>query len=118
MNNLKVIDVNALYIKFDNGILLTSEHKQECCEEHYLAFNDLSLEDFEGLSFDLSNDNFFNRIPEYGIELMPILGHSIKIPAYAYNNGFYSDQVDLVLIDIFNFNHRIKKYDITECQRS
>jgi hypothetical protein len=36
-----------------------SEHVQDCCEEHYLDFRPLSLEDFEGLIFDFYDDNFF-----------------------------------------------------------
>jgi hypothetical protein len=55
------------------------------------------MADFEGLEFDLTNDGFFNRIPDYGIELIPIHGHSVKIAGHGYNNGYYSDQLDMII---------------------
>lgn len=101
------------YILFENGIKLYSNHNQDCCEYHELYIRDLDIKDFEGLEFDLSNDDFFKRIPEYGIELIPISGHSIKIAGHGYNNGYYSSDLDLIL----ELNGKvIKKYDITECQ--
>ena len=71
------------------------------------------MADFEGLEFDLTNDNFFKRIDGYGIELIPINGFSVKIPGYGSNNGYYSANLDLILTDGKNFQ---KTYDITECQ--
>jgi hypothetical protein len=113
MKNLKVTKVNIDQILFDNGVILTSDHYQDCCENHYLSMSDLTLKDFEGLEFDLSNDNFFNRIDGYGIELIPIKGHSVKIPGYGENNGYYSSNLKLVLSGNKDYN---KEFDITECQ--
>lgn len=114
MKNLKVVKIDANHIGFEDGIQLLSDHNQDCCESHYLSFTDLTLEDFEGLEFDLSNDDFFERIVGYGVALKPIKGHSIKIPAYASNNGYYGSNIDLVIADA---NGTIlKKYDISECQ--
>jgi hypothetical protein len=121
MNRLKVIsiDKNGIgtehygAIEFENGIKLYSFHDTECCEAHELNLKDLTLEEFDGLEFDLTNDNFFKRIPDYGIELIPIYGHSVKIAGHGYNNGYYSDQLELV---IEQDGKEIKRYDITECQ--
>lgn len=107
-----VIEVNQDSIKFDSGAVLSSYHEQDCCENHYLSFTDLTIEDFEGLRFDLSGDSFFKRIEGYGIELMPIKGHSVKIPGYGSNNGYYSDKLDLVL----TVDGKEKVFDVTECQ--
>jgi hypothetical protein len=112
MKNLKVIKVNSTGIEFENGIRLYSEHESDCCESHDLYFDDLTIEDFKDLEFDLSGDDFFNRIPDYGIELIPIKGYSVKIAGHGYNNGCYSDQLDLIL----NGKDFYKKYDIRECQ--
>lgn len=92
---------------------LESKHRKDCCEQHYLSFGDLSLEDFEGLEFDLSEDTFFRRVPGYGIELIPVSGWGVKIPGYSSNNGYYSTNLTLVL------RHPVRgtvKWDITECQ--
>lgn len=106
---MKVKTVDKDSITFENGITLTSNHERDCCENHYLDFSNLKLEDFEGLEFDLSGDAFFERVEDYGIRLIPTNGHPVSIPGYGYNNGYYSSNLDLVLSDGREFN-------ITECQ--
>ncbi len=113
MNKLKVVNVNSDSIEFENEVFLQSDHQQDCCEAHYLDFSDLSLIDFEDLEFDLSNDNFFKKIEDYGIELIPIQGHSVKIPGYGSNNGYYSTNLVLTITNNKDFT---KEFDITECQ--
>jgi len=112
MKNFKVIKVDAESIEFENGITLSSSHESNCCESHYLSFSDLTIDDFDGLEFDLTNDDFFKRIDGYGIELMPVKGHSVKVPGYGYNNGCYSSNLDLTL----SGNGFNKTFDVTECQ--
>jgi len=100
-------------ILFSDGYILGSHHDTDCCETHYLEFTNINLDEFKGLKFDLSNENFFKRIPDYGIELIPINGHSIKIPGYGNNNGYYSSNIDLIVIkdkEIINI------YDVSDCQ--
>lgn len=108
----KVVKVCSDGLCFDNGYLLTSHHEQDCCEDHFLGLSDLSLEDFDGLEFDLTDDSFFERIEGYGIALCPIKGFPIRIPSYACNNGHYSANLTLV---ISNGTDK-REYDITECQ--
>lgn len=100
-------------IMFDNGVFLASNHEQDCCESHYLDFTHITMDDFDGLEFDLTSDDFFERVDGYGIALKPIAGHPVRIPGYGYNNGYYSSQLDLVLNDGKGFS---KVFDITECQ--
>lgn len=111
--NLKIIKVQNDCIYFDNGVRLYSYHEQDCCESHYLSMDDLTIEDFAGLQFDLTNYTFFNRIKDYGIELIPINGWSVKIPGYGSNNGYYSSDLDLIITDDKDFK---KTYNITDCQ--
>jgi hypothetical protein len=113
MKNLKVIKLDSDTLVFDNGVELNSNHDQDCYENHYLSFNDLTLDDFKDLEFDLSDDKFFKKIEDYGIELVPIKGHSIKVPGYGYNNGYYSTNLTLV---ISQNNKFVKDFDISECQ--
>ena len=113
MNNLKVVKIDSDSLEFDNGIRLYSYHDSDCCESHYLDLSNILLEDFEGLEFDLTNDNFFERIEDYGIALKPIKGFPVKIPGYGYNNGYYSSQLDLIITNGKGFE---KIYDISECQ--
>lgn len=113
MKKLKIIKINEDALIFENGIILFSDHEQDCCEHHYLSMEDLTMEDFKDLKFDLSNHNFFRKIENYGIELIPIRGHSIRIPGYGTNNGYYSSNLRLCLTDYNQFNRR---YDISNCQ--
>lgn len=113
MKNLKVVKIDSDSLEFENGIKMYSNHDQDCCENHYLSLDDLTIEDFEGLEFDLTEDSFFNRIDGYGIELIPINGHSVKIPGYGSNNGYYSSQLDLIVTNDKDFT---KTFDITDCQ--
>ena len=113
LNKLKVVKVGDYGITFENGLELSSYHASDCCETHELYFKDLSLADFDGLEFDLSNDNFFERIDGYGIALLPIQGHPVRVAGHGYNNGYYSSDLDLILTNGRDFE---KKFDISECQ--
>jgi hypothetical protein len=112
MNRLKVLKVNSQAIYFEDVVTLSSNHDSDCCEWHELNLGDLVMSDFEGLEFDLTGD-FFKRIPDYGIELIPIRGHSVRIAGHGYNNGYYSSNLDLI---IKKDGKILKKYDISECQ--
>jgi hypothetical protein len=100
-------------IVFSNGYRLTTHHDSDCCEHHYWSLTDLSIDDFDGLEFDLGGDDFFTRIEGYGISLNPINGFPIRIPGYGSNNGYYSNNLSLILSD---GDETIREYDITECQ--
>ena len=110
---MKVVKVDNC-ITFEDGTILDSEHVQNCCESHFLSFDDLTLEDFDGLEFDLSTEDFFERIEDYGIALKPTNGFPIRIPGYGSNNGYYSSHLDLVLLNR-KFNV-CKRFNISDCQ--
>lgn len=107
----KVVQVND-GIRFDDESILEDFHDSDCCEHHYLDFSAISLEDFDGLEFDLSTDAFFERVPDYGIRLVPTNGHPVSIPGYGYNNGYYSSNLSLILTT----PDGKKTFDISECQ--
>ncbi len=109
---MKVTKVYSDSIFFNDGSILKSEHDQSCCESHYLDFSNLSIDDFEGLEFDLTNDNFFDRIVDFGIALKPTNGHPIRIPGYGSNNGYYSTDLDLIIKN----KDKTTIFNITECQ--
>ena len=112
--NTSVTKITDDVIYFDNGAKLTYYHADDCCENHWLDFTHIELSDFDGLIFDLSNDDFFERIPDYGIALKPLNGHPVRIPGYGSNNGYYSDNLSLILTD--SDDNQIKTFDISDCQ--
>ena len=113
MKNLKVVALNSDEITFDNGMKLYSNHDQDCCENHYLSMGDLTIADFDGLEFDLTNDDFFERIEGYGIALKPLNGFPVRIPGYGSNNGYYSSNLDLIITNT-NGSGIYKEYNISD----
>jgi len=112
MSKVTVVEVSQYSITFSNGDELSSSHESSCCEEHFLSFNDLSLKDFDGLEFNLEHDNFFKKIDDYGIELIPLSGWGVKVPGYGFNNGYYSSDLTLEV----GRKGKYKTFDISECQ--
>jgi len=114
MKNLKVVKIESNMLVFEDGTKLLSEHGRVCCEKHYLCFDDLDISDFDDLEFDLTNDDFFNRVEGYGIELKPIKGYVVRVPGYGDNTGYYSSNIDLLIVDANG--KKIKSYDVSVCQ--
>lgn len=112
---VKIIKIDEDNIYFDNGYYLQHYHENECCENHYLDFSNLEVEFFDGLLFDITSpESLFERVPDFGIRLKPINDYPIAIPGYAENNGYYSDNLSLILYD--NKGEIVWESDITECQ--
>ena len=116
MKKVTVIKITENELTFSDNSILFSDHEQDCCEDHYLDFSDLTLEDFKGLEFDISEDNFFRKVEGYGIELLPLAGWPIRVPGYGHNNGYYSTNLTLVLISNSGGSPITKSFDISECQ--
>lgn len=114
MKNLKAVKIENNELVFNDGTRLLSDHDQSCCESHYLDFANLDISDFDGLEFDLTSDDFFNRVEGYGIELKPINGHVVRVPGYGSNNGYYGSNIDLIIADAKG--NTIKSFDVSECQ--
>lgn len=109
---MKIKDIKEEEIIFEDGSKLYSYHESDCCEYHWLDFSNIIKEDWKDLEFDLSNDNFFKKVEDYGIELIPINNHPLRIPGYGSNNGYYSSNLSLC----FESKSGNKTYDISECQ--
>jgi hypothetical protein len=109
---IKITKIENEQLEFDDGTKLYSHHDQDCCESHYLSFEHITLGEVAELEFDFSNDDFFKKIDGYGIELIPVKGHPVRVPGYGYNNGYYGS--DLILI--VDVGATQKKYDVSECQ--
>jgi hypothetical protein len=109
----KIIKINKYSIEFTNNLELYSSHEQACCEEHYLDFSGIDIEDVRNLEFDLNSDDFLEKIEGYGIRLLPKNGLPLSIPGYSNNNGYYSDNL---LLKLSLNDNVLKKFDITNCQ--
>lgn len=109
----KIVEIGNEEVIFDDGSTLQSEHQSDCCEHHWLDFSGLELADVSKLDFDLSGD-FFERVEDFGIRLLPVNGMPIPVPGYGSNNGYYSSNLHLVLTDANG--REVSSFDIGDCQ--
>lgn len=115
-NIVTVTHIETECLTFSDGSQLYSSHEGDCCEHHWLSTDDLKKENaFEGLLFDLSDVNtLITKIPDFGISINPVNGHPVKIPGYGSNNGYYSDNLSVVVEN--KTTGVTTTVDITECQ--
>ncbi len=95
---MKVIKNSDGEVKFDNGLTLGYEHSQDCCENNYLDFEQMTIgREFKTMSagqfvdaITIKDDGFFIK-------------DKMTIPAWVQarseQNGYYSNGVDLVVSD-------------------
>lgn len=93
------IDVES-GILFDDGLILTHYHAQDCCENVYADWDYLKDEaGLKNIDFsDLTIEERGNRKTRNGIRICG-QGHKFFVPCYNEQNGYYNDQLDIVLID-------------------
>ena len=79
-------------ICFDNGSFITFDHEQNCCEDNYADFDQLESEAYD---FDFQKPLDFEMV-EYGFLFGNKGSRMFFVPCYSYQNGYYSDAVDIV----------------------
>lgn len=111
----KIIKLEAGRITFDDGHTISSNHNTDCCEWHEIDASGISIEEVKDLEFDLSLpfEELIQKVEGYGIRINPINNFPLSVPAYGYNNGYYGNNIDLILS---KGNKVIWEHDITECQ--
>lgn len=110
----KIITIHEDCLEFDTGHKLCDYHYQECCENHYINFEYLKLEDVKDLVFDISSTAFIEQVFGYGVRLKPTNNFPVSIPGYGDNNGYYSHQLELILRDASGIE--VWSLNISECQ--
>lgn len=86
------------HVEFDNGLVLLSDHDQDCCESNYLDFEQL----YVGREFDdMTAGEFVDAITmkEDGFSLKDSQKTPAWVQARSIQNGFYSSGVKLVVSD-------------------
>lgn len=95
---MKVIVSKEGTLEFDNGLILESNHMQECCEYNYLDFEQLPV----GTELPTMTAKEFAKainIKEDGFSIKDIHGIPKWVQARSEQNGFYSEGVDLIIRD-------------------
>jgi len=128
LENLKIVSSTGradMTLENDTHLVeLSDYHETICCEAHYIDWEYRDQVTPE-MRFTLNTDDYntlFERVEGYGIRLLPNpgTGHPISIPGYGRNNGFYSDDIILVIKITDKTQNTVvykKELDISECQK-
>lgn len=89
---MKVIKSNEGYLEFDNGVAINSFHKNSCCEDNYLDFEQFPIgTELPTMSVEELCKNLVLR-PD-GLILKDSEGVPKWSQARSVQNGYYSDSV-------------------------
>ena len=75
---------------FDNGTTVVDEHRQDCCESVYADWD--QLKDTDVLSHDFQEDLIIEGVEDSGFRL-----EGYFIPCYNEQNGYYSDELEILI---------------------
>lgn len=89
----KIVDEE---IRFDNGNRLSYRYYPDCMEENYADFE--QIEDL-AWSYDFDEDLIFEEVDTYGFRFGDER-QMFFIPCYSFQNGFYSNEIDIVYNDV------------------
>lgn len=89
MMEMKIVEITDDHIKFDNGVKITFEHDQDCCEHVYCYFKTLNDTDIKDIEF---NEILIEPVENSGFRL-----NNYFIPCYNSQNGYYSDDLELII---------------------
>ena len=92
---MKILTWDEDSITFSDGSSIRHEHEQDCCERNYADFSVLDIM-YGGEEFE----DYEVEFVDYGFNLVMVHGKwersKIYIPFYSEQNGYYSDECDLV----------------------
>jgi len=98
---MKIRNITEERINFNNGMMITYDHTQDCCETNYADFFQL-----ENLAFNIEFDEelIFEKVDGVGFRFGSKGTPMFFVPCYSYQNGYYSEDVDIY----FNGKHVVK----------
>lgn len=107
---MKIKKIDTHVIEFDNGMILESDHEQDCCEFHYVDFESLFGQGWENKEFPecLSELVVDSEIKEEDkndyddswksfFQIKDKDNNKYTLTIYNSNNGYYASDVTLVL---------------------
>lgn len=90
---MKVKEINEEMILFDNGMKITFDHEQDCCEYNYADFEQLENQ-LDGVEFDEASMKF-EKVDESGFRFGSKGTHMYFVPCYSVQNGYYSSDIQI-----------------------
>lgn len=93
---IKVVDEEK--ILFDNGMTITYDHEQDCCERNYAKFEDVDSLAYE---VEFTEELDFEAIDGAGFRFGNRPQKMFFVPCYSAQNGYYTTELDIY----FNGDH-------------
>lgn len=104
---MKIVEINNEEIKFDNGYVLYYYHRQDCCENVYADFEVLKTYNIstktgkeiniKDIDFEENLQSLIEGIEDAGFNMISRIGEKFFIPCYNEQNGYYNDELELIL---------------------
>ena len=91
---MRIKEITFEYILFDNGIKITFDHDQDCCEDNYADFEQLKDTGIEQEEF--TEPLIFEKAGDHGFRFGN-LGKMYYVPCYSSQNGYYTTEVDIYI---------------------
>ena len=89
---MRILEVTEEHIEFDNGMKITFDHEQDCCESNYADFEQLEE---AALSVEFDDELKFEEVDEGGFRFGSSDDQMFFIPCYSEQNGYYTDAIDI-----------------------
>ena len=86
---MKIIKITDEAITFNDGTEITHNHDQDCCENVYADFRSLKDQDIK--------QKEIKRISIVGVKDAGFRLNGYFIPCYNSQNGYYSDNLELII---------------------
>lgn len=93
---------------FSNGKRLTYYHGQDCCEWVYAAFNEI---DDLAYDYEFEEPLLFESVQGYGFRFGNS-GRMVSVPCYNRQNGWYSDDLEILYDNVIVIKDCDKKDEI------
>lgn len=95
----KIVVAEENLLQFDNGVQITADHDQDCCEWNYADFAQLdSLA--RAYNFNTSKLRFEKTDDGSGFRFGDCAERMFFVPCYSEQNGYYSNDLQVYLMGI------------------
>lgn len=105
---MKIKKITDEVILFDNDMIITFDHDQDCCEDNYADFEQL---DDLARNYEFDENLKFEAVEEAGFRFGDNKA-MFFVPCYSEQNGYYSSD-----IDIYFCGHRVLNFNCEEVDR-
>lgn len=91
---MKIVKIDSDGLLFDNGVVISDFHDQDCCEHVYADWKALKDQPVMDEEF---NDIVIEKVAGSGFRLIAANKNAYFVPCYNCQNGYYSSDLELIV---------------------